>query len=55
MYESSLIHAGWNLRLSPSKSTLKVYFTALARYILYRGLNFDLQLLKLKKDISSAS
>ncbi|WP_051151126.1 glycosyltransferase family 2 protein [Mastigocladopsis repens] len=55
MWKSSLIHAGWHLKLSPSKPTLKVYLTALARYVLYGVLKFDMQLLKQKKDMSSAS
>jgi len=55
IWKSSLIHAGWYLKLSPRKSALKVYVTALVRYILYGVLNFDMQVLKLKKDVSSAS
>lgn len=55
MWKSSLIHAGWNFKLSPSKYALKVYLTAVARYILYGTLNFERQLLKLKKDISTTS
>ncbi len=55
MWKSSLIHAGWQFRLSPSKSALKLYFTALARYVLYGLLNFDRQSFSFKKDISSAS
>ncbi len=55
IWKSSLIHAGWNLKLSPSKNALKVYLTAAARYILYGTFNFDKQLLKLKKDIPTAS
>ncbi len=55
MWKSSLIHAGWNFKLSPSKYALKVYLTAVARYILYGAFKFDRPLLKLKKDISTAS
>jgi len=55
MWKSSLIHAGWNLKLSPNKSTFKSYLKALARYVLYGVLNFDTQLLKFRKDMSSAS
>ncbi|OUL31412.1 hypothetical protein BV375_12130 [Nostoc sp. 106C] len=55
MWRSSLIQAGWHLRLSPSISAFKWYFAAWVRYILYSVLNLDTQLIKLKKDVSSAS
>lgn len=55
MWKSSLIHAGWNLKLSPRKSAIKVYLIAVARYILYGAFKFERPLLKLKKDISTAS
>jgi glycosyltransferase involved in cell wall biosynthesis len=55
MWKSSLIHASWSLRLSPSKSSLKFYLAALARYVLYGALNFDIKFLKLKQNISDAS
>lgn len=41
LWKSSLIHAGWKLRLSPNKSAMKTYCTALARYILYGALKFE--------------
>ncbi|MBW4596868.1 MAG: glycosyltransferase [Brasilonema angustatum HA4187-MV1] len=53
IWKGSLIHAGWNLKLSPRKSAMKVYFKALARYVLYGIFKFEVPLIKLKKDISS--
>ncbi|WP_246163247.1 glycosyltransferase [Brasilonema sennae] len=55
LWKSSLIHASWSLRLEPSKSSVKVYLIALARYVLYGALNFDMKFLKLKQNISDAN
>ncbi|BAZ65640.1 family 2 glycosyl transferase [Fischerella sp. NIES-4106] len=55
MWKSSLIHAGWNLKLSPRKYALKVYLIAVARYIIYGILSFNTTLLKLRKNIPTHS
>mgnify|MGYP002776997000 CR=1 FL=1 len=41
LWKSSLIHASWKLKLSPSKSAIKTYCTALARYIFYGALKAE--------------